>query len=73
MSVFPHLGRDSLLARTTVKSRKVSDGSPSALKENCLHHLRNTYFGNEGVGHGLARIFSLKMQDKKREKTRTAV
>lgn len=70
------MGRDSLLARTTVKSRKVSDISSSILKENCLHHLRNTYFGNEGVGHGLERIFSLEIQDKKgrrKEKTRTAM
>lgn len=53
MSLFPHLGRDPLLARTIVKSRKASDVSPKALKKNCFHHLRNTYFGNEGAVRAL--------------------
>lgn len=63
VSVFPHLGRDSLLACTTVKSKKVSDVSPSTLKKNRLYHLRNRLPWQGSVDHGLARIFFFKNQD----------
>jgi len=63
---FFHIWAETLLACTTVKSRKVLDVSPSALKENRLHHLRKACLGSEGVGHSLSRIFSCKIQDKKK-------
>lgn len=68
MSVFPHLCRESLLTHTT-KSAKASDVSPCTLKENCPHYLRKIlHFGNEGIGHGLAMICSLKIQEIKIER-----
>lgn len=63
VSVFPHLGRDSLLACTTVKSRKVLAASASILKVNCLHHLKINFFF---FAMRVLIIFSLKIQDKKK-------